>query len=65
MTILVCSFINEIIFFPKYMEAIFKAKRKICLLYFLAILAYSSVSTSDSAWKRKRSHITIMKFVRL
>lgn len=45
--------------FPKYMEAIFKAKRKICLLYFLAILAYSSVSTSDSAWKRKKSHVTI------
>lgn len=61
MTILVCSFVNEIFFFsfPKYMEAIFKADNEKGLLYFLAILAYPNISTSDSGCKRKKSHVTI------
>lgn len=61
MTILVCSFINEIIFFSKIHGSNIQGRQKERSVYFifLAILASPNVSTSDSACKRKKSHITI------
>lgn len=61
MTILICSFINEIIFFSKIHGSNIQGRQRERSVYFifLAILAYPNVSTSDSACKRKKSHITI------
>lgn len=61
MTILVCSFINEIIFFSKIHGSNIQGRQKERSVYFifLAFLAYPNVSTSDSACKRKKSHVTI------
>lgn len=61
MTILVCSFINEIIFFSKIHGSNIQGRQTERSVYFifLAILAYPNISTCDSACKRKKSHITI------
>lgn len=61
MTFLVCSFINEITFFSKIHGSNIQGRHRERSVYFifLAILAYPNVSTSDSACKRKKSHITI------
>lgn len=61
MTILVCSFINEIISFSKIHGSNIQGRQRERSVYFifLAILIYPNISTSDSVCKRKKSHITI------
>lgn len=61
MTILVYSFIKEIIFFSKIHGSNIQGRQRERSVYFifLANLAYPKVSTSDSVCKRKKSHITI------
>lgn len=61
MTILVYSFINEIFFFSKIHGSNIQGRQRERSIYFifLANLAHPNVSTSDSACKRKKSHVTI------